>query len=40
MAVENPDDIMGVIGKAKENSENNKDSERKKPDVELRITLY
>ena len=40
MAVENPDDIMGVIDKAKENSEKNRDSDKKKPDVELRITLY
>ena len=41
MAVENPDDIMGVINKAKENSEKNKDrSQEDKPDIEVRITLY
>jgi len=33
MAVENPDDILGVINKAKENSEKNKD----KPDRENQI---
>jgi UBX domain-containing protein 1 len=41
MAVENPDDILGVINKAKENSEKNKDQpDREKPDTEVRITLY
>ena len=46
MAVENPDDIEGVIKKAKENSEKHKatagglSQEEKKPDVEIRITLY
>ena len=42
MAVENPDDIEGVLKKAKENSEKYKDGgeERKKPDTEVRITVY
>lgn len=44
MAVENPDDIMGVIEKAKANSEKRKenqdDYEQNKPDTEIRITLY
>lgn len=44
MAVENPDDIMGVIEKAKNNSqkreENKDDYETNKPDTEIRITLY
>lgn len=42
MAVENPDDIEGVIAKAQANSDKRKsgDEESKKPDVELRITLY
>ena len=44
MAVENPDDIMGVIEKAKANSEKRKENEseydEKKPDTEIRITLY
>ena len=44
MAVENPDDIMGVIEKAKANSEKRKenqdDYEKNKPDTEIRITLY
>ena len=42
MAVENPDDIDGVIQKAKENSEKHRGQEgdREKPDVEIRITLY
>ena len=42
MAVQNPDDIMGVIDKAKINSEKNKErgADEKKPDVEVKITLY
>ena len=41
MAVENPDDIEGVIKKAQTNSEKNKDrSDGEKPDTEVRITLY
>ena len=41
MAVENPDDIDGVIKQAKENSEKNREQDGKdKPDVEVRITLY
>lgn len=45
MAVENPDDIMGVIEKAKENSQKRKEKgadydEKDKPDTEIRITLY
>lgn len=41
LAVENPDDILGVINKAKENSEKNKEkSDKEKPDTEIRITLY
>lgn len=41
MAVENPDDIEGVIKKARENSEKNKDrSDEDRPDTEVRITLY
>lgn len=44
MAVENPDDIMGVIEKAKANSqkreENKDDYEANKPETEIRITLY
>ena len=41
MAVENPDDINGVIEKAKLGSQKNKESGGKdKPDVEVRITLY
>ena len=44
MAVENPDDIMGVIEKAKANSEKRKENqdqyEGDKPDTEIRITLY
>lgn len=42
MAVENPDDINGVIEKAEQNSKKNKESgqDREKPDVEIRITLY
>ena len=39
MAVENPDDIMGIVDKAKNNSKNKKEEE-KKPDVEIRITLF
>ena len=44
MAVENPDDIMGVIEKAKANSDKRKENaaeyEGEKPDTEIRITLY
>lgn len=45
MAVENPDDIMGVIDKAKINSEARKIGEeagdsKEKPDTEVRVTLY
>ena len=41
MAVENPDDIEGVIKKAQTNSEKNKDRpDGDKPDTEVRITLY
>lgn len=43
MAVENPDDIDGVIDQAKANSEKRKagDAEdSKKPDTEVRVTLY
>ena len=41
MAVENPDDIMGVIEKAKKGSEARKEKgDEGKPDVEIRITLY
>ena len=41
MAVENPDDIEGVIKKAQSNSEKNKDRpDGEKPDTEVRITLY
>jgi UBX domain-containing protein 1 len=43
MAVENPDDIEGVLKKAKENSEKFSSidgEERKKPDTEVRITVY
>ena len=41
MAVENPDDIEGVIKKAKENSEKNKERPSEdRPDTEVRITLY
>lgn len=42
MAVENPDDIMGVIEKAKANSEKRKEDgyDGEKPDTEIRITLY
>lgn len=45
MAVENPDDIEGVIAKAQANSEKHKqgltqDEEKNRPDVEIRITLY
>ena len=41
MAVENPDDIEGVIKKAQENSEKNKErAPGDKPDTEVRITLY
>lgn len=42
MAVENPDDIEGVIKQAQQNSENKKSAgdDEKKPDVEIRITLY
>ena len=41
MAVENPDDIEGVIKKAQSNSEKNKDRpDGDKPDTEVRITLY
>ena len=41
MAVENPDDIMGVINQAKLNSEKNKDRDEKdKPEKSVRITLY
>ena len=41
MAVENPDDIEGVIKKAKENSEKNMEKpEGDRPDTEVKITLY
>jgi len=41
MAVENPDDIEGVLKKAKENSEKYKDGDDKnKPDTEVKITVY
>ena len=44
MAVENPDDIQGVIEQAKKNSEARKQGDTQhmgdKPDVEVRITLY
>jgi hypothetical protein len=44
MAVENPDDVMGVIEKAKANSDKRKENqdeyEKEKPDTEIRITLY
>ena len=41
MAVENPDDIEGVIKKAQANSDKNKDRpDGDKPDTEVRITLY
>ena len=44
MTVENPDDINGVIEKAKQNSEKRKENEadydENKPDTEVRITLY
>ena len=45
MAVENPDDIMGVIDKAKINSEARKTLDeagnpKEKPDTEVRVTLY
>ena len=40
MAVENPDDILGAIEKAKSNSSKYKDEPRDKPDVEVRVTLY
>ena len=43
MAVENPDDIEGVLNKAKENSQKRKeggDDEKDRPDTEVRITVY
>ena len=43
MAVENPDDIDGIVAKARENSEKNKDRQKDasdKPKVEIKITLY
>ena len=42
MAVENPDDIEGVLAKAKENSQKHKDegTDDKRPDTEVRITVY
>ena len=44
MTVENPDDVMGIIEKAKANSEKRKENEsdydQNKPDTEIRITLY
>ena len=43
MAVENPDDIDGVMEQARMNSEKRKTGEKDdkdKPDVEIRITLY
>ena len=41
MAVENPDDIEGVINQAKENAEKNKSKDSsERPDTEVRITLY
>jgi len=45
MAVENPDDIMGVIDKAKINSEARKTLDeagnpKEKPDTEVRVTLF
>jgi len=42
MAVENPDDIEGVLAKAKENSQKHKDegTDGNRPDTEVRITVY
>ena len=42
MAVENPDDINGIVDKAEQNSIKNKEAgkDREKPDVEIRITLF
>ena len=43
LAIENPDDIEGVIQKAKENSQKHKEApteDRSKPDVEIRIVLF
>ena len=44
MAVENPDDIDGVLNQAKANSEKRKagggTEEDKRPDTEVRVTLY
>ena len=40
MAVENPDDINGIIEQAKKNSDKHKEEGREKPDQEVRITLY
>ena len=42
MAVENPDDIEGVLAKAKENSQKHKENgtEGNRPDTEVRITVY
>ena len=40
MAVENPDDIEGVIKQAKQNSNMGKEQAQEKPDTEVRITLY
>jgi UBX domain-containing protein 1 len=42
MAVENPDDIEGVIAQAQLNSDKKKEGEapETKPDIEIRITLY
>ena len=42
MAVENPDDIEGVLNKAKENSKKHAENgtEGNRPDTEVRITVY
>ena len=41
MAVENPDDIEGIVAKARENSEKNKDrDDSDKPKVSIKIVLY
>ena len=38
MAVENPDDINGIIDKASKGAEENRGRDR--PDTEIKITLY
>ena len=41
MAVENPDDINGIVEQAKKNADKHKEEGRgEKPDTEVRITLY